>query len=129
MRATRAVQRYGWISFWVQLSLSVVSAVILLFSVAFTSQVEMLEYILQLVNMPIELMCAPMTQHTLAFPSLSPLPPSLHTHTHMCTHALTHAEWAESLAVPDPGRHPGRLPQYFLELWLHSHWDQNAALH
>jgi len=33
------VQRYGWISFWVQLSLSVVSAVILLFSVAFTSQV------------------------------------------------------------------------------------------
>uniref|UniRef100_A0A7S3VHZ7 Protein TIC 21, chloroplastic n=1 Tax=Dunaliella tertiolecta TaxID=3047 RepID=A0A7S3VHZ7_DUNTE len=38
MRATRAVQRYGWISFWVQLSLSVVSAVILLFSVAFTSQ-------------------------------------------------------------------------------------------
>lgn len=37
-RATRAVQRYGWISFWVQLTLSVVSAVILLFSVAFTSQ-------------------------------------------------------------------------------------------
>ena len=28
----------GWISFWVQLTLSVVSAVILLFSVAFTSQ-------------------------------------------------------------------------------------------
>lgn len=37
-RATRAVQRYGWLSFWVQLTLSIVSAVILLFSVAFTSQ-------------------------------------------------------------------------------------------
>lgn len=37
-RATTAVKRYGWISFWVQLTLSVVSAVILLFSVAFTSQ-------------------------------------------------------------------------------------------
>ena len=37
-RATRAMSRYGWISFWVQLTLSVVSAVILLFSVAFTSQ-------------------------------------------------------------------------------------------
>lgn len=38
-RATFATKRYGWISFWVQLTLSVVSAVILLFSVAFTSQV------------------------------------------------------------------------------------------
>jgi hypothetical protein len=38
-RATRAIKRYGWFSFWVQLSLSVVSGVILLFSVAFTSQV------------------------------------------------------------------------------------------
>ena len=37
-RATRAMTRYGWISFWTQLTLSVVSAVILLFSVAFTSQ-------------------------------------------------------------------------------------------
>lgn len=37
-RATTAVKRYGWISFWVQLTLSVVSGVILLFSVAFTSQ-------------------------------------------------------------------------------------------
>ena len=38
--ATQATKRYGWISFWVQLTLSVVSAVILLFSVAFTSQVR-----------------------------------------------------------------------------------------
>lgn len=38
-RATRATNRYGWIGFWVQLSLSLVSSVILLFSVAFTSQV------------------------------------------------------------------------------------------
>ncbi|GAX82913.1 hypothetical protein CEUSTIGMA_g10339.t1 [Chlamydomonas eustigma] len=37
-RASSAMNRYGWISFWVQLTLSVVSAVILLFSVAFTSQ-------------------------------------------------------------------------------------------
>lgn len=37
-RATAAVRRYGWLSFWAQLSLSVVSGVILLFSVAFTSQ-------------------------------------------------------------------------------------------
>jgi len=37
-RATSAIRRYGWIGFWVQLTLSVVSAVILLFSVAFTSQ-------------------------------------------------------------------------------------------
>jgi hypothetical protein len=34
------MSRYGWIGFWVQLTLSVVSGVILLFSVAFTSQVR-----------------------------------------------------------------------------------------
>lgn len=39
-RAADACRRVGWISFWVQLSLSVVSAGILLFSVAFTSQVS-----------------------------------------------------------------------------------------
>jgi len=38
-RATGAMRRYGWIAFWTQLTLSVVSGVILLFSVAFTSQV------------------------------------------------------------------------------------------
>jgi len=38
-KATSSMKRYGWIGFWVQLTLSVVSAVILLFSVAFTSQV------------------------------------------------------------------------------------------
>ena len=38
-RATNAVRRYGWLSFWAQLTLSVVGGVILLFSVAFTSQV------------------------------------------------------------------------------------------
>ncbi|GLC33477.1 hypothetical protein PLESTB_000079100 [Pleodorina starrii] len=37
-RATGAVRRYGWLSFWAQLTLSVVGGVILLFSVAFTSQ-------------------------------------------------------------------------------------------
>ncbi|KAG1680559.1 hypothetical protein FOA52_015006 [Chlamydomonas sp. UWO 241] len=37
-RATRATLRYGWTGFWVQLTLSVISSVILLFSVAFTSQ-------------------------------------------------------------------------------------------
>lgn len=37
-RATRAINRYGWLSFWVMLVASVVSGVILLFSVAFTSQ-------------------------------------------------------------------------------------------
>eukprot|EP00878_Enallax_costatus_P003697 GHUV01003913.1.p1 GENE.GHUV01003913.1~~GHUV01003913.1.p1 ORF type:complete len:297 (+),score=49.75 GHUV01003913.1:198-1088(+) len=37
-KATRAMSRYGWIGFWIQLTLSVVSGVILLFSVAFTSQ-------------------------------------------------------------------------------------------
>lgn len=39
-KATAAMSRYGWIGFWVQLTLSVVSGVILLFSVAFTSQVR-----------------------------------------------------------------------------------------
>ncbi len=39
-RATNAVRRYGWLSFWAQLTLSVVGGVILLFSVAFTSQVR-----------------------------------------------------------------------------------------
>lgn len=39
-KATSAMRRYGWIGFWVQLTLSVVSGVILLFSVAFTSQVR-----------------------------------------------------------------------------------------
>jgi len=40
MRATSAMRRYGWIAFWTQLTLSVVSGVILLFSVAFTSHVR-----------------------------------------------------------------------------------------
>ena len=39
LRAATACRRYGWISFWLQLTLSIVSAIILLFSVAFTSQV------------------------------------------------------------------------------------------
>jgi hypothetical protein len=39
-RATVAVTSYGWGSFWIQLVLSLISAVILLFSVAFTSQVS-----------------------------------------------------------------------------------------
>lgn len=38
-KATNAMRRYGWMGFWIQLTLSVVSGVILLFSVAFTSQV------------------------------------------------------------------------------------------
>ena len=38
IRATQSVLKLGWVSFWTQLTLSVVSAVILLFSVAFTSQ-------------------------------------------------------------------------------------------
>ena len=38
-RTANACHRVGWLSFWAQLSLSVVSAGILLFSVAFTSQV------------------------------------------------------------------------------------------
>lgn len=38
-KATTALKRYGWVSFWVQLTLSVVSGVVLLFSVAFTAQV------------------------------------------------------------------------------------------
>eukprot|EP00798_Chlamydomonas_sp_ICE-L_P011298 gene11298-18934_t len=36
-RATAAVKRYGWLGFWIQLTLSVISSIILLFSVAFTS--------------------------------------------------------------------------------------------
>lgn len=39
-RAARAMRRYGWLAFWTQLTMSVVSGVILLFSVAFTSQVR-----------------------------------------------------------------------------------------
>ena len=38
-KAAGACRRVGWFSFWTQLTLSVVSAVILLFSVAFTAQV------------------------------------------------------------------------------------------
>ncbi|GBF94821.1 hypothetical protein Rsub_07993 [Raphidocelis subcapitata] len=37
-RATAAMRRYGWVAFWIQLVLSSVSGVILLFSVAFTTQ-------------------------------------------------------------------------------------------
>lgn len=37
--AAAACRRFGWLSFWTQLVLSVVSAIILLFSVAFTSLV------------------------------------------------------------------------------------------
>jgi hypothetical protein len=38
--ATSAMKRYGWLAFWTQLTLSIISGVILLFSVAFTSQVR-----------------------------------------------------------------------------------------
>lgn len=38
-RAAKACRQIGWFSFWTQLSLSIVSAGIMLFSVAFTSQV------------------------------------------------------------------------------------------
>lgn len=38
-KAANACRRYGWISFWVQLVLNTVAAVVLLFSLAFTSQV------------------------------------------------------------------------------------------
>ncbi|PSC68634.1 TIC chloroplastic-like [Micractinium conductrix] len=37
-KAAVACRRYGWISFWVQLVLNTVAAVVLLFSLAFTSQ-------------------------------------------------------------------------------------------
>lgn len=39
-KAANACRRYGWISFWTQLVLSTISAIILLFSLAFTSQVH-----------------------------------------------------------------------------------------
>lgn len=35
--SSTSLRRWGWVSFWIQLALSLVSAVILLFSVAFTS--------------------------------------------------------------------------------------------
>ena len=38
LRAGLACRRYGWISFWVQLVLTCVAAVITLFSLAFTTQ-------------------------------------------------------------------------------------------
>lgn len=38
-KAATACRRYGWISFWVQLVLNTVAAIVLLFSLAFTSQV------------------------------------------------------------------------------------------
>ena len=38
-KASDACRRIGWFSFWAQLTLSIISACILLFSVAFTSQV------------------------------------------------------------------------------------------
>lgn len=38
-KAANACRRYGWLSFWVQLVLNTVAAVVLLFSLAFTSQV------------------------------------------------------------------------------------------
>ncbi|GBF97584.1 TIC, chloroplastic-like [Raphidocelis subcapitata] len=37
-RAAGAMRRYGWLAFWVQLTMSTVSGTILLFSAAFTSQ-------------------------------------------------------------------------------------------
>lgn len=39
-RATGVLRRYGWLSFWTQGTLSTVSGAILLFSVAFTTQVR-----------------------------------------------------------------------------------------
>lgn len=38
-RAIFALRRYGWLGFWAQLSLSLTSAVVLIFSVAFTAEV------------------------------------------------------------------------------------------
>ena len=43
-KAAVACRRIGWFSFWTQLSLSIVSAGILLFSVAFTSQVRCMPF-------------------------------------------------------------------------------------
>ena len=40
--AAAACRRFGWIGFWSQLTLSIVSAIILLFSVAFTAQVGLM---------------------------------------------------------------------------------------
>ena len=37
-KAANACRRFGWLGFWVQLVLSTVASVILLFSMAFTSQ-------------------------------------------------------------------------------------------
>ena len=45
--AANSTGQTGWFSFWLQLALSIVSAVILLFSVAFTSQVNLDFYSLQ----------------------------------------------------------------------------------
>ncbi len=39
-KAANACRRYGWISFWTQLVLTTIAAVILLFSMAFTAQVR-----------------------------------------------------------------------------------------
>ena len=39
-KAANACRRYGWISFWTQLVLTTIAAVILLFSMAFTAQVK-----------------------------------------------------------------------------------------
>lgn len=38
-RAIFALRRYGWLGFWAQLSLSLTSAVVLIFSVSFTAEV------------------------------------------------------------------------------------------
>jgi hypothetical protein len=40
-KAASACRRYGWLSFWVQLVLNTVAAVVLLFSLAFTSQARL----------------------------------------------------------------------------------------
>jgi Protein of unknown function (DUF3611) len=50
--SSQALRRWGWVSFWIQLALSLVSAVILLFSVAFTAAVRVLPHACNLMRRP-----------------------------------------------------------------------------
>jgi hypothetical protein len=100
-RATAAVRRYGWIGFWVQVTVSVISAVILLFSVAFTSQVRT------------DVIGAALDSINCGQP---------------CCLLHLGAERPSCIPLPYPHWHSGWVSQHLLELQLHTHSHEDAEV-
>lgn len=138
-RAANACRRYGWLSFWVQLVMTTIATVILLFSMAFTSQAGGASAGAPGPSRGVhagggsrgrgwQQWCSwdqggsglgraasgPCRQRGRPAPSPSP--------------AAAAADWARRLAVPHPLWHCAGLPLHLLVIWLHPALQQAALL-